>query len=246
MKKIKRGLIITLLGATLLLGGTILLILSPSCFYQHATPYKQLVILHNQALAPELFSIIDTSLAVLAQSELHDPSLSFYWCLADGGVYADLIETLLGPDTFRAFSRIIVSQGAFESSVDLFRKFDQSLSTRQFLTHALVHNLQFAHHGFWDANPLGGHPKWKWEGYAEYISLVQKPDLTTLFAISADEKETYHWISLENGQKTIYKHIPFLAATQFCLEEKHMKYEDFMRDTVSLEGVLAEISSFQP
>ncbi|MEL6190511.1 MAG: hypothetical protein AAFR66_00605 [Bacteroidota bacterium] len=246
MKKALRWTLILISFLLFMIGGILLVIFHPTWAYKHATSYQQFTILHEQELDKQIFSIIDSSLSVMEKSEIYDSSVEIVWCLNDGSSYPGWIEKLMGADTFRAFSHFIVMQGSFEGSVHSFQKFGQSLSTRQFLTHALVHNMQYAHHGFWDANPLGGHPHWKWEGYAEYISQENLPTQQELYSMIQNGKEPYTWIDLTKDQKTIYLHIPFLAATIYCFDTLGMDYESFMADTTSLESILQKLSTENP
>ncbi|MEM7511336.1 MAG: hypothetical protein AAF388_10420 [Bacteroidota bacterium] len=246
MKKALRWTLILISFLLFMVGGILLVIFHPAWAYKHTTSYQQFTILHEQELDEPIFSIIDSSLSVLEKSEIYDPAVEVIWCLNDGSPYPGWIERLMGKDTFRAFSHFIVMQGSFEGSVYSFQKFGQTLSIRQFLTHALVHNMQYAHHGFWDANPLGGHPHWKWEGYAEYISQENLPDPRKLNALVQKHQDPYTWIDMGKDQKTIYLHIPFLAATTYCFENQGMDYEVFMADTTSLESILTKLSTENP
>ncbi len=246
MKKAFKWTLILISCLLLIMGGILLVIFHPSWAYKQSTSYKQFTILHQQELDEEIFSIIDSSLSVLEKSEIYDPAVEIVWCLNDGSSYPGWIERLMGEDTFRSFSHFIVVQGPFQGSVHSFQKFGRTLSTRQFLAHALVHNMQYTHHGFWDANPLGGHPHWKWEGYAEYISQENLPNQQELYNMIQNGKEPYEWMDLGKDQKTIYLHISFLAATTYCFDTLGMDYESFMADTTSLESTLAKLDTENP
>lgn len=246
MKKALRWTLILISFLLFMIGGILLVIFHPEWTYEHTTSYKQFSILHDQELDEQIFSIIDSSLSVLEKSEIYDPAVEIVWCLNESSPYPGWIERLMGEDTFRAFSHFIVMQGSFEGSIHHFQKFGQSLSTRQFLTHALVHNMQYAHHGFWDANPLGGHPHWKWEGYAEYISQENLPNQQELYSMIQQEKGPYFWMDLGRDHKTIYLHVPFLAATRYYFDQKGIDYETFMADTTSLESILHELRTENP
>ena len=102
---------------------------------------------------------------------------------------------------------------------DRFYLWDRELKYSQFLTHGLVHNLQFKHHGFWDANPLGGYPMWRWEGYAEYVTLGEHYDLRCLIEDYEERKlEPYEWFSLSDGEGTINLHVRHLILTKYAIE----------------------------
>ena len=165
-------------------------------------------------------------------------------CVNDGAIYPKVIRSLMGDDVFRAFANKSVMMGTI-SGPDRLKVWGREVSTPQFLTHALIHNLQYVYHGFWDANPLGGHSEWKWEGYVEYELMGKEHTLgyfdQKLRETSGDE---FTWVDMEAGQSTIKQHVRYLMLVKYCMEEKGMNYDELMAYEVE-EGLLkAELADF--
>lgn len=222
-------------------------ILNPSLSYAHQTDIEGLRVFHNQELAPQLQDIVRESLNTLKSSELYDPQFQMELCTQESSTYAKIIEILLGEDIIRAFSNKNVVLLPTDESGTTFTWRGNRFNYVQALAHAMVHNLQYNHHGFWDANPLGMHPVWKWEGYAEYVVLGKKYSLQKLLAkYEQAGPEMFTFVSLQDGEGTIRLHIRFLILTKYCLENKGMSYGEFMRTSEDEDSLWQEIKSTQP
>lgn len=206
-------------------------LLNPSLLYANKTVYQDITIYHQQPLRNDLFSLIDQSLAEVEKTEIIGKRVNSDLCLNDGSYYPSLVRKLLGEDVFTAFSNKVVFLGEDSKVYDRFHLWDRQLKYSQFLTHGLVHNLQFQHHGFWDANPLGGYPMWRWEGYAEYATLGTKYDLKCLLE-DYQERDIgpYDWFVLSDGEGTIKQHIRYLILTKYAFEIKGQAYNQFLND----------------
>ena len=173
MKKLISRILFTLTFCVILL---ISFLLNPGLAYGNSTEYENITIYHNGELNPEIKELIKISLEEIKAAKIYSPDFHSQLCLNEG-LYPKVVRSILGDDVFRAFSNKIVFHGDKTDEFNKFRKWERALSYTQFLKHALMHNLQFKYHGLWDANPLGGYPEWKWEGYVEYETIG---NLTTL------------------------------------------------------------------
>lgn len=227
-------------GFILLLG----YILNPTLSYAYQTDIEGLRVYHNQAVSPHLHNIVKESIHILKSSELYDAGFQMELCMEQGTLYPKIIEALLGPDIIRAFSNKNVVLLPTTEEGTAFEWRGNRFNYVQVLAHGMTHNLQYKYHGLWDANPLGMHPEWKWEGYAEYVVLGQSYSLQDLLLkYEAGGSEMFNFISLDEGEGTIKLHIRFLILTKYCLENKGMKYQDFMDASFDEDKLWQEILS---
>lgn len=239
IKKLLFKLLGTFLFLFLLL---VTFLLNPSLLYANKTVYQNITIHHEGPLRADLFELIDKSLETIRQVEIAGQEWRTDLCLNDGSAYPGLVRRLLGEDVFTAFSNKVVFLGQDATTFDRFYLWDRELKYSQFLTHGLVHNLQFRHHGLWDANPLGGYPMWRWEGYAEYVALGDKYDLRCLVEDYEERKvEPYEWFSLSEGEGTISLHVRHLILTKYALEVKKQDYDQFLNDPQSESKAYEEV-----
>lgn len=238
-----KKLLLKLAGTVLFL--VVLLItflLNPSLLYANKTVYQNITIHHQGPLRADLFELIDQSLETARQAEIASSGWKTDLCLNDGSSYPALVRRLLGEDVFTAFSNKVVFLGKDVQAYDRFYLWDRELKYSQFLTHGLVHNLQFKHHGLWDANPLGGYPMWRWEGYAEYVTLGKQYDLKCLVEDYEERKVApYEWFALSNGEGTISLHVRHLILTKYAFEVKKQGYDQFLNDPQSESEAYEEV-----
>lgn len=213
----------------------------PSWLYAHRTDLGPVAVYHHQPLPEGFDEIVRESIEVIKKSELYQPAFRSEVCLNDGALYPKLVRTALGDDVFRAFEQKAVMLGELSDNTRVIRARGRELNTVQFLSHAFVHNLQYQYHGFLEANPLGGHPEWKWEGYVEYIVLQPSESLAYYHELLSDTEGPFDWIELEGGMATIRMHIEFMMLTKYCFEQKNWSYQEFVDDTTSREVLWQEM-----
>ncbi len=212
-------------------GLLVLFLLNPSLLYAKKTKFKNITLFHNQPLDKGFSELLKESLKALEKAKIADKDLKSEVCLDDGSAYPQLVKSVLGDDLMRAFSNKVVIHGKVDVPNNQLKAWDRQLKFTQFLSHALVHNLQYKKHGFWDANPLGGYPEWKWEGYVEYEVLGKDRDLKTLFnLLETAPNDPYHWIDLGNNEQTIRLHVEYLVLSKYCFEVLNWDYTNFMKD----------------
>ena len=228
------------LNALFLLG----LVLFPAVSYAHHTPIDEVVIHHNEPLPQHFISSVESSLQQVRQVEIYRATPGIDICVNDGSLYPKLIRGLMGDDVFRAFANKSVMMGTI-SGPDQMQVWGRQVSTSQFLAHAMIHNLQYAYHGFWDANPLGQYPEWKWEGYVEYELLGKNKPLSYFEQkLETTSGDAFAWVVLEGGLSTIKQHIAYLMLVKYCMEEKDMAYDELMAYEVSEIALREELEAF--
>ena len=139
--------------------------------YANRTDLGEFTVYHSQKIEKECkFSIVE-AMEILKTSELYDSTIKFDICLNDGSLYPSLMELFLG----RAFalgytSNKITLCGKTNFKENYVEVNDNKWNLTQLLAHEGTHFLVFNKVGFWNANPVANNPRWKWEGYPEYIA----------------------------------------------------------------------------
>jgi len=232
-----------LLGFCLFL--LVIFLLNPSLLYAHQDTYKNLTIYHNGTFDEELKEVIDLSLATVESAKIYQKNFRSQLCLNDGSFYPKMVQKILGDDVFTAFSNKVVVLGEPSVLFNRFQKWEQELSYDQFLSHALMHNLQFKYHGLFGANPLGNHPQWKWEGYVEYEILGKGRSLESLGSLLENTpKEDFAWVDLGEGKKTMKRHLQYLVLTKYCFDILDLNYDEFMSDKRTEDLIYREIQAW--
>lgn len=238
-KTIRLAVVFLLLNTALLL----VLILFPTISYAHETVVEEVTIHHNESLPDHFIESVQKSLALVKSVEIFDQMPAIDLCVKDGSFYPDMIKKLMGNDVFRAFADKTVMMGEL-TGLDRMSIWGREVNVTQFLAHAFIHNLQYQHHGFWDANPLGGHAEWKWEGYVEYELLGKGQGLTYFHNKIKHIRGDYDWVELGDGKATVKRHIEYLMLVKYCKEQKGMSYPKLMETEITEAEVLAEMEEF--
>lgn len=242
MKKIFRRGLFTLGFLIVLLTG---FLLNPVLLYSHATTYKNCTIYHNKPLSPNIYVLIDKSITNSSVSEIYNEDMRVEICLNDGSYYPGMVERIMGVDVIRSISNKSVVHGEVCTHDDCMFWKGREVKFSQWLTHSFIHNLQFYKHGFWNSNPIGRHPDWKWEGYAEYISLGENEDLMSVIEKSIDcTGGEYEWTEISAGMGTTARHFRYLAMTKFCFEIKKWNYSTFLDDSTTYEDIYREMTNW--
>ncbi|MEO0468049.1 MAG: hypothetical protein AAF206_00405 [Bacteroidota bacterium] len=230
------GMISSMFALILLIG----FLLSPSLSYAHQHQHGQVSIFHNQPIEVDLTDAIDQALCRIQTADLYDEDVRFKLALESEAFYPQLVKAILGDDVVKAFANQSVVLA--ERRQNRFFWQGKKFLSAQLLAHALVHNLQFRHHGFWDANPLGRHAEWKWEGYAEYIAFGNQYGWRRILkAYLQAPEDDYSFVEFDQGEGTIRLHIRFLIMVAYSLEEKGMDYERLLADQTPFIEIWQEL-----
>ena len=220
-------------------------LLNPILLYSHSTHFENLTVYHGTPLTPEFKSMVKKSVRDISKAELYQPDFHTDFCLNDGSYYPKLVKLVLGDDTFRAFANKLVVLSEPSSQPNRFVKWDQQINFSQWIRHGLIHNLQYRYHGFFDANPLGNHPTWKWEGYAEYESIGVSRSLEQIAdTYNNASVGNFDLVHLSNDEKTLKLHLKYLLITKYCLEVLKMDYDSFMVLGRSEDEIYREVVGF--
>ena len=237
----KKALIRITASLIFCLGLLISFLLNPHMVYANSTTHKNITIHHNGEIDSSLKEVIDISLKTIKGCKIYNSKLRTDLCINEG-IYPKVVKAILGDDVFTAFSNKVVVLGKPTGKFNQFEKWGTKMKYSQFLSHALIHNLQYKHHGIWDANPLGGHPAWKWEGYVEYEVLGELASLDSLVQIITDPKiDDYEWVYLNQEEGTVKRHIEYLTVVKYCFDVLGWNYEELMASKMSEDELLKEV-----
>jgi hypothetical protein len=119
----------------------------------------------------------------------------------------------------------------------------------QLLAHEETHCFQFHKFGLWKSNPMANHPKWKWEGYPEYVARrnADQLDLTKNIArkIAAENLEKDVW-AIYFSDSTIVPRNYYNAwlLIQYCFDVKKMTYGNLLKDSTSEQATRTQMMNW--
>ena len=236
--------------AILLLGILVAVVLNPTLLYANKTLIGKFTVYHNQTLEENLKMRLNDADEILKSSELYDANLKFDICLNDGSLYPPLIEIFLGKAFALGFtsSKIVICGDAnFKDNYVEVNNHKWNLT--QLLAHEATHCLAFHKMGFWNSNPVTNHPKWKWEGYPEYVARKNTDQIDLAKNIEqlnlAIEKDKDEW-GIYFADSTISPQAYFNSRllVQFCIEIKKMTFKNLLSDTISEQTIKAEMMNW--
>lgn len=215
-----------------------LALLQPNLLYANKTQIGNYTIFHQTELAPEFESRLANIHAIIQESELFEPNFSVKICLNDGSYYPKLMQKLRAPAFGWGFHNITTYNGQFDYSENTVELNGYKWNMEQLMAHEITHSLQFQALGLLNANPIGNHPDWKWEGYAEYVSRKSTHQWTlpkSIERILAHKKEHPNtWgITLEDQTVSPVNYYEHWLLVRYCLEVKSMTYLELLASGTS-------------
>lgn len=156
--------------AMLLLGLLIAIVLNPTLLYASKTVMGNYSVYHQKPLDSDFKLRLDEATQIIKASELFDANFKFDVCLNDGSLYPSLMEKLLGRAFALGFYNLVAVCGAANFKDNYVDVNGKKWNLTQLLAHEEVHCLQVHKFGIWNSNPIANNPKWKWEGYPEFVA----------------------------------------------------------------------------
>ena len=225
----------------------LVLLLNPSLMYANQTKVGKVRIHHNQPLAPEMKAVVAQSIEIVKRSELYDADKNIDLCLndgkyinllkqlSDGGVAATLLNNVgifedINPAENYAYWH-------WETNRNELRKWHLA----ELIAHEMTHVYQYNQNKFM---PLQI-DNWKVEGYAEYMSRVNRGDLKTnvLRLIEEEQKTTkgLPWVVFEDGTGSPTYYFQNWLMMEYMMTIKSMTYLEVAADKTALEVVKNEM-----
>lgn len=216
----------------------ILAVVNPSFLYAKKSNIGNFTVYHNSNLHPNFEKSLNRINTILKESELNDSSQDFKICLNDGSSYPNLIQTLMGPAFGYGFKNIMALQGKLDCDEYVVELNGYKWNMEQLIAHELTHCMQYNTLGLFKSNPLGNHPMWKWEGYAEYVSRQGSDQLSLTKNIERYENSIKEnpeaWaIYFEDGTVSPKEYYEYWLLVQYCLDVKAMSYIDLLNSDYS-------------
>ena len=159
------------------------------------------------------------------------------------------MEMLRGPAFGWGFLDITTFRGAFNFKENTVELNGYKWNLEQLITHELTHCLQFIKLGFFNANPLGNHPDWKWEGYAEYVARKSDEQLSLVRNIkrleTAKEEKPEAWgIFFDDGTVAPRTYYEYWLLVQYCLDVKQMTYLELLNSEIPMASIQKEMNDW--
>ena len=246
MKQIVRKWVLRL-SATGLLSVALLvgIILNPAILYANKTEVGSHTVYHNAPLNDAFFSAFSDAISWIEQSELYHNNIALDVCLDDGSYYPALMEKVRGRAFGWGFSNKAVLKGAMNYQKNTVEKSGYAWNLSQLIAHEATHCLQFLKFGLWGSNPIAGHPHWKWEGYAEYVSRKEPEQQNLVSNISRElEQELADpdgWdITFLDGTIAPRQYYHGWLLMQYCLDIKKISYQRLLADSTIDEELVEE------
>jgi hypothetical protein len=232
-----------------LIGLLVTFMLSPMLLYANKTTLGNYSIYHNKPLDKNFQRLLEQSNIIIKSSELYDRNLKIDVCLKDGSNYPKLIRGILGKDFLSSFYNKIILTCDTVNYKDNYVQLDgHKWNLTQMLAHAQVHCLEFDRYGFWQSNPIAGHPVWKWEGYPEYVS-KQNFDQTKLKnnierLLQIESATNNGWMKYADNTETLIAFDEYRLLIQYCMEIKKMTFIELMKDTTEEKTIKQQMMNW--
>jgi hypothetical protein len=235
----RRSLFPGIFGAALLLllQGYVLLLVFPHPLFPYELTYRGFTVRSDQPLPTAIRSVLDSAAARLAAAAVHDGTAHHTIFLS--GSYPKF--ALFAREHFGAFGirspiggHIFISKSDPERSVVV--RFGGDRNERGLsgvITHEAVHGLLAKAP---DGRDL---PRWKEEGYAEYVTGESTFDYAEGVRLMAQGR---------NVDSNAFRYLKYRLLVEYLLDEKEVAFEEFLTtryDPRQLEAELLRIRSSQ-
>ena len=241
-KQFKKWIFRLVVIALFLFGLLVTFMLNPIFLYANKTSIGKYSIYHNKPLDKNFQILLKQSDSIIKSSELYDPELTMDICLKDGSKYPRLIEKVLGRDLISSFyNKIIFTADEVNFDSNYIKLDGHKWNLTEMLAHAQVHCLEFKKYGLWKSNPIAKHPRWKWEGYPEYIS-KQHSEIKNLqdgikTLLQTEQINNTGWMIFPDGTENMTTFFKYRLLIQYCLEVKKMSFVQLLKDITPEETV---------
>ncbi len=228
----------------LLIAGLLLVIvLNPFLTYANKTTHNNFTVYHNQQIDNLILGQLDQAQKIIKQSEFYNSNLQLDICLNDGSNYTKLVETIGGRAFARGFYDKVVLFGSTDYKNNFVELNGYKWNLTQLLAHEMTHCLQFDKLGLWKSKPLANIPKWKWEGYAEYVSRQSndQKDLSKNIARLIETDKNNWEVKFSDSTISSREYYDYWTLVQYCMDIKQMSYEKLLTDTTSEQNIRQEM-----
>lgn len=231
--KFQKRIMLILLSGCLLIGLIIpTMFLNPGWAYPMSTSFDQIEVFHSAPLEANWSEVLDSVQHRLTRSDIYDESLTMKLCLDDGSAFPAIVERVAGPSFAFAGVNVIIMESQHDLTAGKAHRGELSYDLVSLITHEALHCCEYHHQGFWGANPMAGHPVWKWEGYAELLGRgTSFPGDSTQIADLWKASKSAEWITLPDSSHVHHSYLRFALLSHLCLQECEGNFVRFLADT---------------
>jgi hypothetical protein len=250
MKNIVKKILATIaLISLVLITGLVSIIFSPQVLFAHSVEYKKFTVYYSESFDEPNFNIrLDDAYELIQQSELHDSNYHFEVFLAHNHIFNE-IENLQGKGPIaRATAGYFTIKVPIDPARNIALRPGSSADLTYLLAHEMIHNLQANKYGMINFSPIKQPPKWKLEGYPEYIAkrnTLKHPEYNFIHEIE-------RYLKLQSEASDIYLEVkenvflPFYyykgrLMVEYLMDVKGLTYDQILQDTRSEDEIFNEL-----
>lgn len=230
----RKLLVFLTVTSLLLVSSLILLLLNPSLAYARKTVLGNYTIYHNTNLDPLFQQRLQKATQLISASEFYDPNATMTICLSDQSAYPALVGRLQGPAFGYSFGDKVVIGGQTNSRQNYTQVNGYNWNITALLAHEMTHCLQVHALGLLASNPVANHPRWKWEGYAEYVARQQPDQLnlrTNIDRLVRKQQRDPWGLSFSDKTYAPKEYYEGWLLVQYCLRIRKMSYRQVLADS---------------
>lgn len=211
MKRIFKKLSLVILAFLVLYGS---LIKFPQILFPYSISYKNINIYSNTNISSSIYSLIDTVNSKLRQSEFFTKKITHNIFICNNQLLYSILSypsksTFAGNNILTG--NILIAKADIDNNQSYRLMDDKSRELSNLMTHEITHSLLYNYLGFRNYFKL---PKWKNEGYCDFIAksstLDRKTEIESICAGKNEKSYSYYRLAIEyimEGKKLSMKEI---------------------------------------
>lgn len=220
---------------TLVIAVYVYLIVFPDCLFPHLTTYDKVTVRSAEPIDQRLSSVLDSARTLLMLSSLYDSTLSYrlYLCesfpryaLFSGGRFSSFAVTL--PIVNRIF---VAKTDILENDCFTNRSRNNRRTFHPLLAHEMTHCLLTNKFGLWRTTLA---PKWKTEGYCEFIADASSFDPLVGIQLIKQGKQ---------DRSLSFSYFKYRLYVTYLLTREHRSIEEIMNLRFNSKPLDAEIKA---
>lgn len=204
---------------------------------------------HHKPIDGYLLKRLEEANRLLIKSELYDPTFRLDLCLNDGSSYSSIVEMTHGQSFGVGFANKVSLQGTADYRENTVELNGYKWNLTQLLVHESIHCLQFHALGLLKSNPIGNIPRWKNEGYPEYIARQGSDQLDLAQNIErllhAEKEDINGWdIKFKDNTSVSRQYYRYWLLAQYCMDIKNMSYAQILSDNTDEDAIQKDMTAW--
>ncbi len=151
------------------------------------------------------------------------------------------METFGGKAFGWGFGHQLIIMGNMNAASNYVELNGYKWNLTQLIAHEITHCLQYNKSGLLHANPIARQPKWKWEGYPEYVARKHEASLVKniTYLLQTEQTDNNNWITFNDSTGTVIPYYKYWLLVQYCIDIRKMTYDHLLKDTSQESRVTA-------